>query len=102
MKASVRLQYGSPDVLSIKEVDMPVPGDDEVLIKVYATTVNRTDLGILQGTPFLIRLFTGVFKPRLVITGTDFAGQLVAVGKNVVSFRKGLSAKAAFSSVNHC
>jgi NADPH:quinone reductase-like Zn-dependent oxidoreductase len=89
MKAAVRSKYGSSDVLSIQEVEIPIPGDNEVLIKVYATTVNRTDLGILQGTPFLIRLFTGLFKPRLAVTGTDFAGVIDAIGENVTSFKMG-------------
>jgi NADPH:quinone reductase-like Zn-dependent oxidoreductase len=89
MKASVRSRYGSPDILSIKDVEIPIPGDNEVLIKVYATTVNRTDLGILRGTPLLIRLFTGLFRPRLVVTGTDFAGLIEAIGNNVTTFKIG-------------
>jgi len=89
MKAAIRSKYGSSDVLSIKDVGMPIPADNDVLIKVYATTVNRTDLGILRGTPFLIRLFTGLFKPRLAVTGTDFAGLIEAIGKNVTFFKIG-------------
>jgi NADPH:quinone reductase-like Zn-dependent oxidoreductase len=89
MKAAVRSKYGSPDVLGIKEVETPTPGDNEVLVKVYATTVNSTDLGILKGTPFLIRFFTGLFKPRLAVTGTDFAGLIDAIGKNVTFFKIG-------------
>jgi NADPH:quinone reductase-like Zn-dependent oxidoreductase len=89
MKASICPKYGSPDVLRIKQVKKPTPKDNEVLIKVYATTVNRTDLGILQGKPYLMRLATGLSKPRLAITGTDFAGQIEAIGKNVTSFKVG-------------
>ena len=89
MKASIRLKYGSPEVLSIKEIEMPTPDINRVLIKVFATTVNRTDLGILKGTPFLMRLFTGLSKPKLAITGSDFAGQIVAIGENVKSFKVG-------------
>jgi NADPH:quinone reductase-like Zn-dependent oxidoreductase len=89
MKAAVRSKYGSSDVLGIKDVEIPTPDDNEVLIKVYATTVNRTDLGILQGTPFLMRLFTGLFRPRLAVTGTDFAGLIDAIGKNVTFFKIG-------------
>jgi NADPH:quinone reductase-like Zn-dependent oxidoreductase len=89
MKALICHKYGSPEVLSIKEVEMPIPDDNEILVKVYATTVNRTDLGILHGTPYFIRLFTGLLKPRLSITGTDFAGQIDGVGKNVTSFKVG-------------
>ena len=89
MKAAVRSKYGTADVLSVKEIETPAPTDNEVLIKVYATTVNRSDWHILTGKPFLMRLFTGLFKPKLSITGTDFAGQIAAVGKNVTSFKVG-------------
>ena len=73
MKAAVRSKYGSPEVLSINEVAIPTPKENEVLIRVYAATVNRTDCHILSGLPFFMRFFTGLFKPRLSITGTDFA-----------------------------
>ncbi len=89
MKAVVRSKYGSPEVLSIQEVEIPTPKDNEVLIRVYATTVSRTDCHILWGMPFFMRFFTGLFKPRLAVTGTDFAGQIEATGKNVKSFRAG-------------
>ncbi len=89
MKAAVRSKYGSPDVISIKEIERPTPRDNEVLVRVCATTVNRTDLGVLRGMPLLMRLFTGVFKPRSTVTGIDFAGQIEAAGKNVRSFKVG-------------
>ena len=89
MKAAVRSKYGPGEVLSIKEVDIPTPKDNEVLIRVYATTVNRTDCAILWGKPFVMRFFTGLFKPGVAITGTDFAGQIEAVGKGVKSFKVG-------------
>src|SRR5215212_10242937 len=89
MKAAVRSTYGLPGDLSIKELDIPTPGEDEVLIKVYATTVNRTDCHVLSGRPFIMRLFTGLFKPRLSIIGSDFAGQIEAVGSGVQSFKAG-------------
>jgi NADPH:quinone reductase-like Zn-dependent oxidoreductase len=89
MKAAVRSKYGSPKVLTIKEVKIPTPKDDEILIRVYATTVNRTDCHILSGLPFIMRFFTGLFKPRLATTGTDFAGQIESAGKNVKSFKPG-------------
>ena len=89
MKAAFRVKYGSPEVLSIKEVEIPTPKDNEVLIRVYAATVNRSDCHILTGKPLLMRLFTGLFKPKLSITGTDFAGQIEATGKNVTSFKTG-------------
>ena len=70
MKAAVRSKYGTAEVLSIKEIETPTPTDHEVLIKVYATTVNRSDWHILTGKPLLMRLFMGLFKPKLSITGT--------------------------------
>ena len=89
MKAVVRSKYGTPEVLTISDIDIPIPKDNEVLIKVRATTVNRTDYGILKGTPFIIRLFTGLSKPRLRVAGSDFAGQIEAVGRDVQSFKVG-------------
>lgn len=83
MKAATRTRYGPPAVLEVKEVPKPCPKDREVLIKVYATTVNRTDCGILRGKPYLIRLFTGIFGPSAPVPGTDFAGKIEAVGKKV-------------------
>jgi NADPH:quinone reductase-like Zn-dependent oxidoreductase len=89
MKAAIRTQYGSQKVLNIKEVETPTPRDKEILIRVYAATVNRTDCAILWGKPFLMRFFTGLFKPKLKITGTDFAGKIEAIGKNVSNFKVG-------------
>ena len=89
MKAIVRSEYGSPEVLTIQEVSVPQPKDEEVLVRVYATTVNRSDCGILSGKPFLIRFFTGLFKPKHQTPGTDFAGKVEAVGKNVDQFKVG-------------
>ena len=90
MKAAVRDQYGPPgEVLSIKEIDKPTPKDDEVLIKVYAASANRTDYHVLTGTPFFMRFYTGLFKPRLTITGSDFAGQVEAIGPAVKTFKVG-------------
>jgi len=90
MKASIRIKYGPPqEVLNIKEVDKPTPKDDEVLIKVYASSANRTDYHVLTGKPSFMRLFTGLFKPRLTITGSDFAGQVEATGTAVTAFKVG-------------
>lgn len=89
MKAAVRSKYGLSDVLEIKEIDKPVPKDNEVLIKVYAATANRTDCHILWGKPFFMRFFTGLLKPNITTTGTDFAGQVESTGKNVTSFKPG-------------
>lgn len=90
MKAAVRLQYGPPrEVLSIQEIDKPTPKDDEVLIKVYAASANRTDYHILTGKPFIMRLFVGLFKPKSTVTGSDFAGQVETTGAAVTSFKVG-------------
>jgi len=90
MKAAVRVIYGLPnEVLKIQEIDKPTPKADEVLIKVYAASVNRSDYHVLTGKPFLMRLFTGLFKPKLATTGSDFAGQVEATGPAVTSFKVG-------------
>src|SRR6266487_872215 len=89
MKAAVRSKYGLPGDLRIKELDIPTPKDDEVLIRVHATTVNRSDCHVLSGRPFFMRFFTGLFKPRSSIIGTDFAGEIAAVGSRVQFFKAG-------------
>lgn len=89
MKAAVHVRYGLPEVISVQEVETPTPKDNELLIKAYATTVNRTDCHVLWGKPLFMRLFTGLFKPRLTVTGTDFAGQIEATGKSVTNFKIG-------------
>jgi NADPH:quinone reductase-like Zn-dependent oxidoreductase len=89
MKAATRSNYGPPEVLQIKEMETPVPGDNEVLIRVYAATVNRTDCAILKAKPFIMRFFNGLLKPRSPFTGTDFAGKIETVGKNVTNFKPG-------------
>src|ERR1700716_629516 len=89
MKAAVRSKYGLPGDLSIKELDIPTPKHDEVLIRVHATTVNRSDCHVLSGRPFIMRLFTGLFKPRSSIIGSDFAGEIAATGSSVESFKAG-------------
>lgn len=89
MKAAVRSKYGLPDVLTIKELEIPVPKDNELLIRVYASTANRSDYHVLTGRPFMMRFFTGLFKPKSAVTGTDFAGQIKAAGLGVSSFKVG-------------
>ncbi len=89
MKASIYTKYGSPDVLQLTEVKKPVPGDSEILVRVYAATVNRTDCAMLRAKPFIMRFFTGLIKPNKVILGTDFAGSIEATGKKVNSFQVG-------------
>ncbi|HLY70380.1 MAG TPA: NAD(P)-dependent alcohol dehydrogenase [Puia sp.] len=89
MKAAVRSIYGSPDVIHLQETDIPSPKSNEVLVRVYATTVNRTDCAILSGKPWISRFFTGLFRPAIPITGTDFAGKIMSAGKKVRSFKTG-------------
>ncbi len=89
MKAIVYTKYGSPDVLHLNEVEKPVPKDYEVLIRVHATTVNRTDCATIRAIPFFARIFTGLFKPKKQIPGTEFAGEIEAVGKSVSSLKVG-------------
>ncbi len=89
MKAAYRSKYGSSEVLTVKEVQKPAPKENELLIKVRATTVNRSDYHALTGKPFIMRFFTGFFKPKLSITGSDFAGEVEAVGESVKSFKIG-------------
>ena len=89
MKAIVCTKYGPPEVLQLKEVAKPTPKDNEVLIKVHASTVNRTDCAILRAEPFIIRFSTGIFKPSKLILGTEFAGIIEEVGKNVSSYQVG-------------
>jgi NADPH:quinone reductase-like Zn-dependent oxidoreductase len=89
MKAMVYTRYGPPDVLELTEVDKPIPKDDEVLIKVYAVSINDWDWGLLQGIPFINRLLFGLLKPKKRILGSDIAGRIEAVGKNVKLFQPG-------------
>lgn len=90
MKAAVNTNYGSPNVvLQLKEVERPTPKGNEVLIKIYATTVNRTDCGFLRAEPFIVRFFSGLTKPKNTILGNEFAGKIEAVGKDVTSFKVG-------------
>ena len=89
MKASARTTYGSPDVITVKEVEKPAQKANEILVRVHATTVNRTDCGALWESLFVFRFFIGLFKPRNSITGTDFAGVVEAVGEKITSFKPG-------------
>jgi NADPH:quinone reductase-like Zn-dependent oxidoreductase len=89
MKAAVRDRYGRPEVVRIAEVEKPAPEDDELLVRVHATTVNRTDCGVRAAKPFLYRLFVGLRRPRLTVLGCEFAGEVEAVGSGVSSFRPG-------------
>lgn len=88
MKAIVYEKYGSPEDLELKEVDQPIHKDDEVLIKVFAASLNDWDLGLLEGD-FVNRILNGLRKPKIKILGSDIAGQVEAVGKSVTKFKPG-------------
>jgi NADPH:quinone reductase-like Zn-dependent oxidoreductase len=90
MKAIVYTEYGSPDVLQLKEVAKPVPADNEVLVKVHTSSVNAADWRMMRADPFLVRLYAGLFKPTKFHTlGADIAGRVEAVGKDVRQFKAG-------------
>ena len=89
MKAVIYRDYGLPDVLTIEELEKPTPKDNEVLIRVHAATVNRTDCANLTAKPFVMRFGLGLFKPKNPILGTDFAGVIEALGKKVTNFKVG-------------
>lgn len=89
MKAIVLTRYGSPNNLQLREVTRPTIGDKEILIKVFATTVTKADTMMRRADPFISRFFLGFFKPRQPVTGTGYAGKIVAVGKAVTAFEVG-------------
>ena len=89
MRAVVYDRYGPPDVLRLEEVERPVPNADEVLVKIHATTVNRTDCGWRSAKPFLTRYFLGLLRPKRKILGMELAGEVEAVGAAVTEFAVG-------------
>ena len=89
MRAVVCDRYGPPDVLRLEDVERPVPRDDEVLIKIRTTTVNRSDCGMRQPDPVFARLFTGLLRPRRKILGSELAGEVEAAGPAVTEFEAG-------------
>jgi NADPH:quinone reductase-like Zn-dependent oxidoreductase len=89
MKASIRRHYCSPSQLKVEQIEKPIPNDNEALIRVYATTVNRTDCANLTAKPFIMRFVLGLFKPRKIVVGTDFAGEVISIGKKVNSIHVG-------------
>lgn len=89
MKAIVFYNYGSSEVLQLKEVEIPTPKDNEVLIKVRATSINDWDWQMMLGKPYITRLIIGLRKPKINIPGVDVAGQVEAVGKDVKKFQAG-------------
>jgi NADPH:quinone reductase-like Zn-dependent oxidoreductase len=89
MKAIVYHEYGSPDVLELKDIDKPLVKDDEVLVRVHAASVNRLDWHLMRGSPYISRLQAGLRKPKDRVLGADVAGQVEAVGKHVTKFQPG-------------
>jgi NADPH:quinone reductase-like Zn-dependent oxidoreductase len=89
MKAAVCSRYGPPDVIQIREIEKPVPRDNEVLIKVRAASANPLDLTAMRGTPYVVRVIGGLRKPKDTRLGVDVAGQVEAVGRNVTHFKPG-------------
>ena len=89
VKAVTYRQYGPPEVLKLVEIDKPVPGPNEILIRVHATTVTSGDVRLRSAQPFLVRFMIGLFKPRKNILGFDVAGEVVAKGKDVQKFSTG-------------
>lgn len=89
MKAVIYSEYGLPEVLQIKEIGKPIPKENEVLIKVHTTTVTATDCVFRNGEPKFSRLFTGITKPKNQVLGSEFAGEIEAVGSKVKSFKAG-------------
>ena len=89
MKAIVLTTYGSPDDLELREVEKPVPKDDQVLIKVHASAVNDWEWGLLRGRPLFMRAFGGLVRPKIRIMGCDVAGHVEAVSKGVEHLKAG-------------
>jgi NADPH:quinone reductase-like Zn-dependent oxidoreductase len=89
MRAVVHDRYGPPEVLRLEEVERPVPKEDEVLVRIHATTVTRTDCGVRSAKPFFVRFVTGLRKPKQRILGLELAGEVEAVGKDVDEFEVG-------------
>jgi 2-desacetyl-2-hydroxyethyl bacteriochlorophyllide A dehydrogenase len=89
MKAIVYTEYGPPDVLQLKEVEKPTPKEDEVLIKVHASSINAAESHLIRADPFLVRLSTGLLKPDKTIPGADVSGRVEAVGRDVTQFKPG-------------
>jgi NADPH:quinone reductase-like Zn-dependent oxidoreductase len=99
MKAVVYTKYGSPDVLQLKEVAKPTPKEDEVLIRVHAASANAADWHLLRGDPFVLHFAYGLLKPKKQILGSDIAGRVEAVGRNVKQFQPG---DEVFGDISGC
>jgi len=99
MKAIVQTKYGPLDVLKLEEIQKPTPSDDDVLVEVHAASVNFNNLAFVRGEPFLARLWTGLLKPKHKIPGSDIAGRVQAVGRNVKQFKLG---DEVFGDISQC
>ncbi|CAM4290991.1 NAD(P)-dependent alcohol dehydrogenase [Gillisia limnaea] len=89
MRAIIYTEYGPPEVVKLMEVKKPTPKEKEVLIKIFATTVNRTDCGFRSAEYFIVRFFSGLLRPKNKTLGNEFAGEIEVIGKNVTSFKVG-------------
>jgi NADPH:quinone reductase-like Zn-dependent oxidoreductase len=104
VRAVVFDRYGPPGVQRLEDVERPVPKEDEVLVKIHASTVTRTDCGVRAGKPFLVRFFFGLLRPKQRILGTELAGEVVAAGSAVREFKVGdyvFGSTKAFQSGTH-
>jgi NADPH:quinone reductase-like Zn-dependent oxidoreductase len=99
MKAIVRETYGPPDVLHLEDIPLPALRDGDVLVRVHAASANAGDWHLLRGTPFPFRLVAGLRTPRFRVLGTDVAGRVEAVGRNVTQFRPG---DEVFGELSRC
>lgn len=89
MRAVIYKKYGSPEVAKLMDVPVPVPGEKEILVKVFASTVNRTDAGFRSASYFISRFWTGLFRPKHQVLGCEFSGVVQETGKQVTNFKAG-------------
>lgn len=89
MQAIIYTQYGPPEVLHLVDVEKPIPNDNEVLLRIHATTVTATECTFRKGKPYFSRLFTGLRKPKIQMLGEELAGEIEAIGKAVTLFNRG-------------